>query len=102
MTPGVLFCFVFDCLFCPGASLINNAELVSGEQEGTRPYYYTCIILSQTPHHPACHVTLSRVPCAVQEVEGPMLGDDSFVFHLLFFLLPYHGSYSLQYRVERL
>ena len=59
-------------------------------------------ILPQARPCPGCHVTLSRVPCAVQEVEGPMLGDDSFVFHLLFFLLPYHGSYSLQYRVERL
>ena len=42
--------------------------MVSGEQEETQPYIHTYPFSPKLPSHPGCHITLSRVPCAVQEV----------------------------------
>ena len=47
-------------LFCIGVQLINNAVIISGGEQKDSA------ILSQAPPHPGCHITLRRVPCAIQ------------------------------------
>ena len=47
---------------------INNVVIVSGEQRRDSAIHIHVSILPQAPSHPGCHVTLCRVPCAVQQV----------------------------------
>ena len=54
-------------LFCIGVQLINNV-IVSGEQQGDSAKHVLVSILPQTPSHPGCHITLSRVPSAMRQV----------------------------------
>ena len=92
----------FNFLFCIGSIAqynVNNVT-VSGRRPRNAAWVYTCPFSLKPRPGPACHVMLSRVPSVVQEAEGPMLSDDGFAFHLLFFLVPYHGGHSLQDRVE--
>ena len=38
------------------------------DSKGTQPYIYMYPFSPKPPSHPGCHMTLSRVPCAVQQV----------------------------------
>ena len=46
----------------------NNLVVVSGEQPRDSPYIYMYPFSLKPPAHPGWHVTLSRVPCAIQQV----------------------------------
>ena len=48
--------------------------IVSGGQQGDSATHTHVSILPQFPSHPGCHITLSRVPGALQQV----LGGDPF------------------------
>ena len=49
--------------------IVNNSVLiVSGEQRRDSAIHIHVCILPQTPSHPGCHITLSRVPCAIYTV----------------------------------
>ena len=58
-------CFSFNFLFCVWVKPIN-VVIVSGEQQRDSAIHVHASILSQLPSHPDCHLTLSRVPGAVQ------------------------------------
>ena len=54
--------------FLGGVQTINNMVVMSGErQKGSAIHIHVSIVL-QTPSHPGWHITLSRVPCAIQQV----------------------------------
>ena len=61
-----VFFFFFYFLVCIWLLLINNIAIVWGEQQGDSATHRHVSILLQAPWHPGCHITLSRVPCAVQ------------------------------------
>ena len=57
--------FLFICLtfyFLTGVQTINNV-IVLGEMQRDSTIHIHVSILPQTPSHPACHITLSRVLC---------------------------------------
>ena len=58
----ILFFIYFKFLFCIGVQTINNV-IVLGEMQRDSTIHIHVSILPQTPFHPACHITLSRVPC---------------------------------------
>ena len=60
--------FLLDFLFCIGVWPNNNVMIASGgQQRDSGIHIYIRIILLQTPLPPRLpHVTLSRVPCAIQ------------------------------------
>ena len=62
--------FLLNFLFCIGVWPINNVMIASGGQQrdlAIHIYICICIILLQTPLPSRLpHVTLSRVPCAIQ------------------------------------
>ena len=67
------FYFVLKILFCIGIQLVNNVVIVSGGQQGNsaihiQVYLSTYPLSPRLPSHPGCHITLSRVPCAIREV----------------------------------
>ena len=43
---------------------MNSVVIVSGEQQRDSAIHIHVSILPQTPSHPGCHITLSKVPCA--------------------------------------
>ena len=59
-----LFLCILNFLFCVGVELINSVVMVSGEQRMDSAIHIH--IHSPSLSHPGCHVTLSRVPCAIQ------------------------------------
>ena len=64
---GGFVCF-FDFSFYIGVYLINNVVIVSGGQQrdSIQPYMYMYPFSPKLLSHPGCHITLSRVPCAIQ------------------------------------
>ena len=44
----------------------NNVVIISGEQQRDSAIHIHVSILFQTPLPSSCHITLSRVPCAIQ------------------------------------
>ena len=58
----------FDLLFCIGIQLISNVVIVSGGQQRDSATYTHVSILPKLPSHPGCHIALSTVPCAIQQV----------------------------------
>ena len=38
------------------------------DSKGTQPYINLYLFSPKPPSHPACHITLSRVPCTIQSV----------------------------------
>ena len=53
-------------LFCIGIWTINNVVIVSGEQQRNSVILIHVSIFPRTPSHAGWHITLSRVPCAIQ------------------------------------
>ena len=53
--------------FCLGVWLMNHVVIVLGDSEGTQVYIYMYRLSPKLPSYPACHITLSRVPCAIQQ-----------------------------------
>ena len=65
------FSIIFFLTFCSilGYSwLTNNAATVLGEQWRDSATHIHVSILPTNPSHSGCYITLSRVPCAIQEV----------------------------------
>ena len=60
--------FFLNVLFCIGVYSIKNVVIVSGEQQRDSARHIHIFILPQTPLHPGCHITLSKVLCAIQWV----------------------------------
>ena len=58
------------------------------ESEGTQPYVYVYPFSSKLASYPGCHITLSRVPYAIQEVS---------LLALVFFLFDENGKKVLFY-----
>ena len=61
-----LFLFLKNFLFCIGIESINNAVVVSSKQQRDLIIHIHVSILPELLSHPGCHITLSRVPCALQ------------------------------------
>ena len=57
-----LWFFLFS--FCIGIYPVNNVVIILGEQQRNSAMYMHPFS-PKLPSHPDCHVTLSRVPCAV-------------------------------------
>ena len=53
-------------LFYTGVKSINNAVIPSGRQQRDSVIHIHVSILRQTPLSSSCHITLNRVPCAIQ------------------------------------
>ena len=62
---GFFFTFYF---VLKSSQLVSKDVIVSGEQWRDSASHIDASLLPQTPLHPGCHATLSRVPCAVQQV----------------------------------
>ena len=45
---------------------MNSVVTDSGEQQGTQPYTHVHTFSPKPPSHPGCHITLSRIPSAIQ------------------------------------
>ena len=58
--------YYFYFLFCFGVKPIDIVVMVSGEQRRDSARHIRVSILPQTPLLSRLHVTLSRVPCAIQ------------------------------------
>ena len=56
--------------FCVGIQPTDTVVIVQVNSEGTQPYIYMGPFSPRLPSHPGCHITLSRVPCALQQVLG--------------------------------
>ena len=52
-------------LFKNGILLINNVVIISVDNKGTQPCVYMYPLSPTLPSHPGCHVTVSRVSCAL-------------------------------------
>ena len=63
--PRVFF-FLKNFLFCVGVETINNVEVILGEQQRDLAIQIQVSILPQAPSPPGSHITLDRVPCALQ------------------------------------
>ena len=59
--------FFFYFLFLIGVQLINNT-IVQVDSRGTQPYIYTYPFSPTLLSHSGCHITLSRVTYAIQQV----------------------------------
>ena len=54
------------------SQLTNHVVIFSGEQQRDTAIHIHVSLLSQDPSHPGGHITLSRVPCAIQgTIQGP-------------------------------
>ena len=60
--------YLIMVLFCTGVQLINNVVIVPGTQHRDSAVPTQVSILLQTALPSRLHVTLSRVPCAIQQV----------------------------------
>ena len=60
--------YFFNFLFCTGVWLINTVVIISGEQQRNSAICICVSFLPQTVSHPGCHIALSRVPYAIQQV----------------------------------
>ena len=60
--------FFFTFYFVLGYSQLTTLWLFQVKSKGTQPYTYMDPLCPRPPSHPGCHLTLSRVPCAIQEV----------------------------------
>ena len=45
---------------------MNNVIVVQVSSGGTQLYMHRYPFSPELPSHPGCHITLSRVPCAIQ------------------------------------
>ena len=45
---------------------INSVVIVQVDSKEFQPYIYMYPFSPILPFHPSCHLTLSRVPCAIQ------------------------------------
>ena len=74
-----LICFRIDwsdllAVFCIGVQPINKqcCDIFKVNSEGTQPYIYMYPFSPKLPSHPGSHITLHRVPCAIQgSIQGP-------------------------------
>ena len=59
--------FAINFLLYTGEQLINNVFIVSGgQQRDSAIYIYTYPFFPKLPSPlPGCHITLTRVPCAI-------------------------------------
>ena len=57
---------LFNFLFYIGIWPISSVVIVSGAQKGTQPYTCMYPLSPKLSSHPGCHITLSRVPCAIE------------------------------------
>ena len=48
--------------------MISNVVMVSGDSKGTQPYIYMYPFSLKLAFLADGHITLSRLPCAIQEV----------------------------------
>ena len=62
--PFILFFFSF--LFCIVVQLMDNVVVVSGEQRRDSAIHIHVSFSPKVPSHPGCHITLSRVPYAIE------------------------------------
>ena len=62
------FCFFYTFYFVLGYSWSTMLRQFQVNRDGTQPYVYVCPFSPGTPCRPGCHLTLSRVPCALQQV----------------------------------
>ena len=61
--------FSLNFLFYVGVQPINNVVMASGGQpRDSAKHIHVSPFLPKLHFHPGCHVTLGRVPCAVQQV----------------------------------
>ena len=63
--PGFLLIYFWTFYFVLGSSWLTMLWYFHMNSEGTQPYIYM-YPFSPSPYHPGCHITLWRVPCAVQ------------------------------------
>ena len=61
--------FSINSLLYTGEQLINSVVPVSGgQQRDSAIYIYMYPFFPKRPSpHPRCHITLTRVPCAIQQ-----------------------------------
>ena len=65
---GPTLCFLFFFfLFCIGVQLINKVVTVSSEQLMNSAIHSKYPFFPKLPSHPGSCITLSRVPCAMQQ-----------------------------------
>ena len=62
--------FLLNLLIYIGVQLINNFNVIvsGGQQMGSVIHARVSLLTPKLPSHPGCHITLSSVPCAIQEV----------------------------------
>ena len=75
---GNKFCFLFFVFFCSSIrtflalyfilvySQLTMLWWFQVDSKGTQPYTYMYPFFPKLPSHPGCHITLGRVPCAIQ------------------------------------
>ena len=59
-------CFCLNFLFCIQVEPTDSVVIVTGESEGAQPCKYMHPFSPKLPSHPDCHITLSRVSCAIE------------------------------------
>ena len=57
--------FFFNFLFSIVVQPVNNVVIVSGVQQRDQPQIHMHPFSPKLPSSPGCHITLSRVPCAI-------------------------------------
>ena len=58
---------LFKCFyFVLGYSQLTMLWWFQVNNEGTQPYIHMCPFFPKLPFHPGCHITLGRVPYAIQ------------------------------------
>ena len=60
--------FFFYFLFCIGVQLYTNVVIFLVSSKRTQLCIYTYPFFPKPPYHPGCHITLNRLPCAVEQV----------------------------------
>ena len=58
--------FILTFYFVLGHSQLTMVKQFQVNCEGTQPYINMYPFSPKLPSHPGCHITLSRVPCAIQ------------------------------------
>ena len=67
-TSMFIFTYLLNFLFYIGVQPFNNVVIVSGEQQRNSVIHIHVSNLPRTPPHPGCQITLSKTPCAIQQV----------------------------------
>ena len=66
--PSFFSFFIFFNIFYFVLSWFTTLWSFQANSEGTQPYIYMYPFSPKVPSYPGCHITLNRVPCAIQYV----------------------------------